>query len=191
VPFIFHRKPSAFPVLLLTGPVGVGKTTVANIMSTLLIERGVSHALIDLDWLRWAHPAPPDDPFHERLGIHNLAALWGSYRDAGAQRLILIDIVERRADLGRHRRALPGADITLVRLHAAQPTLHTRLAQRESGTSLEWHRQRADELSHQMEQAAAEDRRIDTDGRPAGEIAHDILAQIGWGDRHYSREHNE
>jgi hypothetical protein len=183
---MFRRKTNAarpFPVLLLTGPVGVGKTTVASVLSTMLIERRVSHALIDVDWLRWAHPAPSDDPFHERLGLHNLAMLWNNYRAAGMRRLILIDIVETPAALVRYRRALPGAETTLVRLHAPLPTLHARLAQREIGASLDWHRQRAAELAPLMEQAALEDRRVDTEGKLAGEIAEDLLVFIGWGTR--------
>jgi hypothetical protein len=181
---MFRRKTNPaplFPVLLLTGPVGVGKTTVASLLSMLLIERGVSHALIDLDWLRWAHPAPSGDPFHERLGIRNLASVWNNYRAAGARRLILIDVVETPAVLARHRAALPGAQITLVRLHAPLPTLHARLAGREIGASLAWHRQRATELAPLMEQAALEDRRIDTFGKTAAEVAGDLLELIGWG----------
>jgi adenylylsulfate kinase len=42
-----------FPVLVITGQVGVGKTTVAASLSELLSQSALPHALIDLDWLRW------------------------------------------------------------------------------------------------------------------------------------------
>src|SRR5688500_12076589 len=87
------------PVAVITGPVGVGKTSVASAISDLLGDAGRAHALIDMDWLRSCHPAPPDDPFHTALGIDNLARVWAGYRGAGAERLVLVDVVEERGML--------------------------------------------------------------------------------------------
>jgi deoxyadenosine/deoxycytidine kinase len=168
------------PVLLLTGPVGVGKSTVAGALSTLLNEAGVAHAVIDLDWLRWLHPSPPHAPFHIGLGWQNLAAVWHNYRRAGADRLILIDIVETRAALTKYQAAIPGAAITLVRLQATLPTLRARLEQREIGPSLTWHQQRAEELMVQMERDAVEDLRLNTEGKTVVAVAREILQQTRW-----------
>ena len=44
--------------LLLTGTVRVGKTTVAAAVGDLLRERQVANAVVDLDELRRAWPAP-------------------------------------------------------------------------------------------------------------------------------------
>ncbi len=49
-------------VLLVTGPVGVGKTTVALEASDLLEAAGVPHAVIDVDALSWCYPTPVNDP---------------------------------------------------------------------------------------------------------------------------------
>ena len=68
------------PVLVITGPVGVGKTTVAAALSELLGQADLAHAVIDLDWLRWCYPSPANDPFHLELGIQNLAAVWSHYQ---------------------------------------------------------------------------------------------------------------
>jgi chloramphenicol 3-O-phosphotransferase len=174
------RGVAAIPVLVLTGPVGVGKTSVAVAISDLLNTRGVAHAVIDADWLRWCHPSPPHDPFQMQLGLRNLAAVWANYRNAGAARLVLADIVETRAILAEYRSAIPGAAITLVRLHAALPALHARLAQREAGASLSWHQQRAGELLAQMERDALEDLRVDTEGKAIGDIAAEVLGRAGW-----------
>ena len=50
------------PVLLLTGPSGVGKTTVAYEVSAMLAARDVAHALIDTDNLTTSIRRPPTIP---------------------------------------------------------------------------------------------------------------------------------
>jgi adenylylsulfate kinase len=118
------------PVLVIIGPVGVGKTTVAAALSELFSQADLAHALIDLDWLRWCSPSPADDPFHLELGIQNPTAVWSHYEAAGAARLILVDVVETRATLHSYQAAIPHAETLLVRLHADLATLRQRLAGR-------------------------------------------------------------
>jgi energy-coupling factor transporter ATP-binding protein EcfA2 len=168
------------PVLVITGPVGVGKTTVAGAMSELLDQAGVAHALVDVDYLRWCHPSPPDDPFHIALGLRNLRAVWANYREAGAERLIVVDIVESRADVAGYQAAVPGAEIRVVRLQAALPTILRRLEGRETGASLLWHQQRAAELVAQMTRDRVEDLLVDTEGKRVPEIAQEVLARARW-----------
>ncbi len=167
-------------MLVITGPVGVGKTTVAGAISELLGDAGLAHALVDLDWLRWSYPGPAHDPFHMALGRRNLAAVWGNYRAAGAERLILVDIVESREEVARYEAAVPGAAIVVVRLQAALPTILRRLEGREAGASLAWHQQRAAELATQMERDQVEDLLVDTEGKAAAGIAREIVARTGW-----------
>jgi chloramphenicol 3-O-phosphotransferase len=168
------------PVVVLTGPVGVGKTSVASALSDLLNDHGLAHAVVDMDWLRWCNPAPPHDRFNETLGLKNLALVWASYREAGAARLIVADVVEHPDTLAAYRRAVPGAALTLVRLRATLPTLHARLAGREQGANLEWHRDRAAVLAAQMERDAIEDWALDTDDAPAAALALEIGRRLGW-----------
>jgi hypothetical protein len=66
------------PVLMLTGPVGAGKTVVANEVATLLRERRQPHALVDLAVIGTCWPPPLDDPWHELLSHRNLACMWGN-----------------------------------------------------------------------------------------------------------------
>ena len=168
------------PLMVITGPVGVGKTSVAAAVSDLLDRVGVAHAMIDLDHLRWCSPSPTDDPFRLALGLRNLAAVWANYRAAGAARLILADVVESRAELAGYRTAVPGAAIVVVRLRASLPTIGRRLAGRDVGASLESHRQRAAELARQMERDRVEDLLVDTEGKSAEEVAREVVTRGNW-----------
>ncbi|HEU5368609.1 MAG TPA: nucleoside-triphosphatase [Ktedonobacterales bacterium] len=84
------------PVLLVTGPPGVGKTTVAAEVSELLDQTGIAHAFVDVDSLRWCYPRPAHDRFRIQLAMKNLAAIWANFQAAGATCLILADVVESR-----------------------------------------------------------------------------------------------
>ena len=50
-------------LLLISGPVGVGKTTVANELSTLLEVDGIAHTFVDLDALTYTFPRSASDAF--------------------------------------------------------------------------------------------------------------------------------
>lgn len=168
------------PVMLLTGPVGVGKSATAAGVSDLLTARDVPHALIDLDYLRWAHPRPVGDPFNVGLGLRNLAAVWANCQAAGVERLVLVDVLERNQDLAGYQAAIPDAEICVIRLTASISTIHRRLAGREQGDNLRWHEARAIELSELMARNEIGDVILDTDGRDLTELAHAALAAAGW-----------
>ena len=168
------------PTLLITGPVGVGKTTVAGEAANLLGEAGVPHAFVDVDALRWCYPSPPGDRFRTGIALRNLAAVWATFREEGIGRLILAAVVEDRAELAGYARAVPGAAITIVRLRAPVATLAAQVARRETGGGLDWHLARAAELAAQMDRDRVEDLLIETAERPAAAIAREILLRAGW-----------
>ncbi len=168
------------PVLLITGPVGVGKTTIANEVSALLEEAAMPHACVDMDQLRCAYPRPPDDRFNSALGLRNLGDVWANYHAAGARRLILADVLESRANLLGYEAAIPGADILVVRLRASVASLAARVQQREVGAGLDWHLRRSAELAAQMEREGVEDIVVETDGRGLAELAREVLERSGW-----------
>jgi adenylylsulfate kinase len=163
--------------LLITGPVGVGKTTVAEAVGDVLAAIGVPHAVIDLDWLRHCRPAPADDPFHLELELRNLRAVARNYAGAGAQRLVLAGVLENRADRARYAEAA-GAKLTVCRLKADLSVIRERLAQRHRHDSgLEWHMHRAGELERIFASAWVEDFVVEA-GRPVTEAAQDVVT--GW-----------
>jgi len=168
------------PVLLLTGPVGVGKTTVAGELSDLLNALNIPHAAIDFDALRWCYPAPVGDPFRIALGFKNFAAVWANHRAAGAGRLILADVMETNDDLPKYEAAVPGAAIIVVRLRASLPTLVGRVERRELGAGRKWHIRRAAELSEIMERNGVGGFVVETDDTSTTAVAREVARRTGW-----------
>jgi chloramphenicol 3-O-phosphotransferase len=171
---------SRVPVLLFTGPVGVGKTTVAGEAGSLLSEAGIAYAGVDLPRIGECFPAPDNDPWNERITHRNLASVWANYRAAGAERLILTRVLEARSLLRRVEDAVPGADVTVVRLRAPLAVLHARIAVREAGRDHEWYTGAATYLHDAMERQAVEDFVVESDGRPARAVAREALQLAGW-----------
>lgn len=164
------------PILIITGPVGVGKTTAALMVSDLLGQAGIAHACVDVDALRLHYPSRPDDLFSVRLAMKNLAAIWANFQEYDASRLVIADVIETRDELERYRAAIPGAELFVVRLRASLETLAQRVRQRELGSGLEWHLARAPVLAALMDHSQVEDRLVETDGRSIIQIAQEILA---------------
>ena len=168
------------PVLLVTGPVSVGKTSVAAELSEFLDKAGVAHAFIDVDSLRWCYPRPAGDPFRVQIATQNLAAIWTNFAEAGADHLVLADVIESRAELSRIRTAVPGAEVWVVRLRATVETLATRVYRRESILARDRHVQRATELAARLDAHPVEGILVETDGRTIPAIANEILNRSGW-----------
>lgn len=137
---------STVPLVLVTGPVGVGKTTVASALADALVDEGVPTAFVDGDALTEVHPASPGDEMGEGVLLANLEAAWGVYRAAGARCLVLAQVVESEAGIRPFADAIPGADVTVIRLDAPLDVIHQRIAQRGAGESDPWHLERAQAL---------------------------------------------
>jgi len=170
---------AAVPVLVITGPVGVGKSTIANEAAWLLRQADVPHALVDLDRIEQCWPVPADDPWNERVSHRNLACMWANFRHAGADRLILARVLETRSLLRRVTEAVPGAQITVVRLRAPLAVLHERIRSREASDP-DWFLGAATHTAEVFEQAQVEDHLVDNENRPATVVAEEVLHRVGW-----------
>ena len=162
-------------LLILTGPVGVGKSIVSEAVYQLLADRGIACAMIDVDCFRSAFPPPYDDRFNSRLVIKNLASMWPNYAESGISRLIMPNVIETSDEIEDYKSAIPNVRVTIIRLTASIPTHHKRLERRESGSSLNWHKHRAIELKEQFESRFLEDFIIDTEGKPIDLVAQEAV----------------
>ena len=169
----------AVPTLLISGPVGVGKTTVGYEVSSVLVEQGVAHTFVDLDVLAQTYPAPPGDRFNTGLALTILGDLWRRASAAGSRNLVLSRVLETEEGLQALRAALPDSDVFVVQLRASATTLVERVGVREVGSGYDWHAARAVELLDLLERAPA-DARIETDGRAVPDVASEVAALVTW-----------
>ncbi len=187
--------PTPGEILWLCGPAAVGKSTVGWQVYRQVRRAGVHAAFVDLDQIGLHRPAPAGDAGNHRLKAANLAAVWRAFWASGAGCLIAVGPLERPEDVAAYLAALPAATITLCRLHASRQVLADRVTRRGRGLT-PTRGLAGDELIGQpqarlreiADQAArildaldgVADLRVDTDDRPADEIAAEILARTGW-----------
>lgn len=168
------------PVLLLIGSVGAGKTTVARAVARRLIAGGVPGALVDdPSSIAYSWPPPADDSWNQRLYQANLAAIWANFRAAGARRLVLCQVIVTSEQLEPIREAVPGAEVTVVRLHAPLELVRERLHVREAGEP-GWYLEAADFLVDFYTGAGLEDHVVDNVGRRPDEVAVEVVEALGW-----------
>ncbi|MCW1806613.1 adenylyl-sulfate kinase [Brachybacterium squillarum] len=169
--------------LLITGAVGVGKTTTADAVGDELEERGIPGAVLDVDTLRRAWPAPPGDRFHAALTLRALTALSAIHREAGARVLVAAEVIEERSARDAYEQAM-GLPLTVVRIRTPRELVRERLRERHARDpeGLAWHRDRFDELTAILDAAAVEDVSVGQVGSPR-ETARALLAAVGLGDR--------
>ena len=168
------------PVLIISGSMGSGKTTVLSELSDLLEEANVAHAAIDLDWLSKMHPSRGQHG--ERLMFANLAVVWPVYAAAGAERLVVARVVEDGSELQQYRDAVPGADEPVVcRLEASIDTMQERLRCREPGMFQAQGVARSAALADILRRTRAEDFTVDNGaGCSITDVAREVLSRAGW-----------
>jgi hypothetical protein len=170
-----ERAPEA---VLITGVFGSGKSSVAVEIASVLEERDVPFAVLDLDFLAWFHVTGPDDRTSEyRMMLTNLAPVVRNYLSAGVRYLILAWTVRDVPELHGLKAMLP-APLRVVRLTLPLQEIEKRL---HSDVTTG----RRDDLRRASDQIAAsegegiEDLSLSNDG-PIRQVALEILDWLGW-----------
>ena len=166
-------------VALVTGTVGVGKSTVGFAVAESAAAHGVSTAFLDLDALSRLWPAQGGDPFRTELILANLSSIVGNYEAAGAELLVLAWVITEGGDLADLETAV-GSPVSAVRLVASGAVVEARLRTRHQGpeaNGLAWHLRRAPELAG-IQENGLNLPTIDASGAVA-EIAEAVLDRLG------------
>ena len=164
-------------VIVISGSMGSGKTTVLAEASDLLAARGVVHAAVDLDALGIAYLAEEE---RNDLIHRNLASIWENYAAAGVTRLLLAAAVESRAELDRIQKAIPGSTVVVCRLRARLETMQQRVSVREPGMLREQLIARVAELDTLLDRAQLEDFSLANDDASVTDVARELLVRAGW-----------
>jgi ribose 1,5-bisphosphokinase PhnN len=164
-------------VIVISGSMGSGKTTVLGEASDILSEREFVHAILDLDAIGTV--LLPDDSSRD-LSIRNLQAVFTNFTTAGITRVLLAAAVESREHLQALRGAMSEPELVVCRLTAAVETMERRLRVREPGMHQEQFVTRSRELDARLEVAHVEDFTALNDGRSVTDVATEVLHRAGW-----------
>jgi predicted ABC-type ATPase len=156
------------PVLWITGPAGVGKSTVSWQIFTELAEAGEPLAFADADQFCMCYPAPPGDPTRERIKAQNVGALVPRYRAAGAHYVIVNGCLDPLR--GPYSDLMPQAEVTVCRLRADRDEVVRRYVSREAAASDDLIKETLDEADA-MDASDFADVCVDTTGVAAAEVA--------------------
>jgi chloramphenicol 3-O-phosphotransferase len=183
--------------LLITGVSGVGKSTIAGAIGGLLSGAGLSTAVVDVDALAQFGPPPRSKgDFYHALKCANLAAVWATFKAAGARFVVVAAGVDSTAECDDFARSLDGCDVQTVRLTADAEAIRQRrrdrgdqAAKTAAKAATKDVNQTADKKADQTaaknadqnadpgEPAPATSVRND---RPPVTVAREVLARAGW-----------
>jgi len=162
-------------VLIISGSLGAGKTTVMSEASDLLCAAGVDHAAIDLDALTIGHLLHAAS-----LTQRNLAAIWQNYASFGIRRLLLAGAIDTLARLEEIRSSIPDARIVICRLRASIRTMEERVRWREPGMLQAELIERVSLLDAELDASAFHDFVVENEDRRITDVAREVLTMAGW-----------
>jgi len=165
-------------LLIITGSMGSGKSTVMAEASDILTQRGVPHAAVDLDALSIGHfpiQAGSDD-----LMYRNLQSVWKNYATGGLARLLLARALETAEDLDRCRDAVMAQETVVCRLTASIATMQQRVRSREPGMLQAEFVQRSAELNAALDRAQLESFSLLNEECSVTAVAQKMLIRAGW-----------
>jgi hypothetical protein len=165
-------------LLIITGSMGAGKTSILAEASDILALRHIVHAAIDLDALGLAHlPSAADN---DGAMYRNLESVCRNYAALGVTRILLARAMEDRAELESCRSVVAAANTQVCRLTAGIDTMQQRVKIRESGVLQREYVDRVALLEAILDRAQLEDFAVINENRPINEVAREMLIKAGW-----------
>jgi hypothetical protein len=165
-------------LLIITGAMGSGKSTVLGAATDLLTLQGIAHAAIDLDALGIFHL--PVEIEGSSVALRNLHCVWGNYAALGLTRLLLARAIETRTDLDACRQAVAANRTVICRLRASLETMQRRVRLREPGPFQQNFVARVAELEDMLDRAQLEDFSIANEDGSISDVAREMLMRAGW-----------
>ncbi len=165
-------------LLIITGSMGAGKTSVLGEASDILALRHIAHAAIDLDALGAAHL--PSASGNDGVMYRNLQSVCENYASLGVSKLLLARAVENHAELELCRSAASAKGVVVCRLTASVCTMEQRIKERESGLSQREYVARVTKLNDILDRARLENFAISNEDRSLSEVAYEMLLKAGW-----------
>lgn len=165
-------------LLIITGTMGSGKSTVLGEASDILAQRNIAHAAIDLDALGLAHL--PSAARNDGVMYRNLQSVCENYAAHGVTRLLLARALEGRGELDQCRSAVSATHTVVCRLVASIETMDQRVKLRELGISRRGYIARVAELNAILDRAQLENFTITNENLSVTEVAHELLLKTGW-----------
>jgi hypothetical protein len=165
-------------LLIISGGMGAGKSTVLAEASDILGLRHIAHAAIDLDALGLAHL--PSAASNDGVMYRNLQSVCKNYASLGVRRILLARAMEDRAELELCRGIVSATNTVVCRLTASIEAMQQRVKMRESGVSQGEYVARVEKLNAILDRARLEDFTVSSESRPLTEIAHEMLVKAGW-----------
>jgi hypothetical protein len=165
-------------LLIITGSMGAGKTSVLAEASDILALRQIVHAAIDLDSLGLAHL--PSVSGNDGVMYRNLESVCRNYAALGVTRLLLARAVEDHAELELCRTAVSAVNTAVCRLTASLDEMQQRVRKRESGVLQREYVNRVTILDAILDRARLEDFVVINENRPINDVAKEMLIKAGW-----------
>lgn len=165
-------------LLIITGTMGAGKTSVLGEASDILRLQGIAHAAIDVDALGFAFL--PTATQNDEAMYCNLRSVCNNYAALGVTRFLLARALENRRELDICQGMVRGADTAVCRLTASLATVEARVKMRESGVSQREYVSRLTELNAILDRARLEDFSVVNENRSLTEVAQEMLVRAGW-----------
>jgi hypothetical protein len=172
-------EPDDARAVLVTGIYGTGKSSAIEEMASLLEDRGVRYAAMDLDWLGWFDPGVEGDD-HEAgwpVKLKNIAAVAGNYHDAEIRRFLMAGSIGTPDKVDELQRAI-AMPVFVVRLTLPIEEIERRLgpsvtAGRDNDLAVarRWSAERWGEGVGDL---------VIANDRPIRHVASAILASLGW-----------